>query len=130
MAHPFCLSVAHGGCATEPSPLNYISMAHPTGAPQKDQDSVAHPRSCATEMFQWRIPETCATEIGAPQNKNTMRHRIFLHVFAICCCPLYKYRYIYRIIETIIYTYIIQIMCTKQTYYYVITLLRARDTYI
>ena len=114
------LSVAHhfkylwrtpgpGGCATDISPLKYISVAHVPGAPQKVQLSVAHRAACATEMCGLGVTlaysvahgAACATDIGAPQKFWAMRHRYLEMNFFLV---LYKYRYIQYTIVIHIYT--------------------------
>ena len=98
-----------GGCATDISPLKYISVAHVPGAPQKLQLSVAHRAACATEMCGLGVSlahsvahgAACATDIGAPQKFWAMRHRYLEMNFFLV---LYKYRYIQYTIVIHIYT--------------------------
>ena len=72
------------GCATEISPLKYISVAHVPGAPQKVQLSVAHLAACATD-------------IGAPQKFCAMRHRYL------------KMKYFFWAVQIQVYTIVIHI---------------------
>ena len=80
------------GCATEISPLKYISVAHGLGA---------HHGACATEMCGLGVTlahsvahhASCATEIGAPQKFCAMRHRYLKLKYWYFLFGLYKYRY-------------------------------------
>ena len=99
-----------GGCATDISPLKYISVAHVPGAPQKVQISVAHRAACATEMCGLGVTlahsvahgAACATDIGAPQKFWAMRHRylemnFFFGAVQIQVYTIYNsYTYLYR----------------------------------
>ena len=80
VAHPLCLSVAHGGCATELSPQKCEFCGAPPGAPQKSQHSVAHPGPCATET----------SLVAHPQG---VRHRISCATKKRACATEYLYRY-------------------------------------
>ena len=133
---------------------NRISVAHPENGRMRHRHLVtkiyfcgAH-RWCATEMSRFcgalsgvrhRNISVAHKSFRAPQN--CMRHRKKtnapqnnLQVFSICCCMLYKYRYITGNIGISHYrnTGILQETGNTGIYYRkyrYITLLRARDTH-
>ena len=83
------------GCATEVSPLKYISVAHAHGAPQKYTKILWRTRQRAPQKY-----FSGASSCRAPQKQ--VRHRKkntcateYLYRYSQICTALYKYIYIY-----------------------------------